>query len=132
MLAGAFEVVSALFLGQVIDAALGSGRGQLLCRQRWSVCFGVAFFLLVLRPLSFGISAAFQALILTPNLNTLVLSRLHRWTLGQSVTFFDNDFAGRIAQKQMQTARALTDVVVEIINVGALRHRHRWLARCCC
>ena len=33
--------------------------------------------------------------------------------------FFDNDFAGRIAQKQMQTARALTDVVVEVINVVA-------------
>ncbi|MEL6243540.1 MAG: ABC transporter ATP-binding protein, partial [Pseudomonadota bacterium] len=43
----------------------------------------------------------------------------HRWTLGQSVTFFDDDFAGRIAQKQMQTARAVTDVVVEMINVVA-------------
>ena len=38
---------------------------------------------------------------------------------GQAVTFFDEDFAGRIAQKQMQTSRALTDVVTEIINVGA-------------
>ena len=28
--------------------------------------------------------------------------------MGQSVTFFDNDFAGRIAQKQMQVARATT------------------------
>ncbi|MEM9850831.1 MAG: ABC transporter ATP-binding protein, partial [Pseudomonadota bacterium] len=31
--------------------------------------------------------------------------------------FFDDDFAGRIAQKQMQTARAMTDVSVEVINV---------------
>ncbi|NRB03648.1 MAG: ABC transporter ATP-binding protein, partial [Rhodobacteraceae bacterium] len=43
----------------------------------------------------------------------------HRWTLGQSVGFFDNDFAGRIAQKQMQAARAVTDVVSEFINVIA-------------
>jgi ATP-binding cassette, subfamily B, bacterial len=49
----------------------------------------------------------------------LVLSRLHRWTLGQAVTFFDNDFAGRIAQKQMQTARAVTDVATETINTVA-------------
>jgi ATP-binding cassette subfamily B protein len=48
-----------------------------------------------------------------------VLSRLHRWTLGQAVTFFDNDFAGRIAQKQMQAARAVTDVVTEMINTVA-------------
>jgi ATP-binding cassette subfamily B protein len=47
----------------------------------------------------------------------LVLSRLHRFTLGQAVTFFDNDFAGRIAQKQMQTARAVTDVISESVNV---------------
>ena len=29
---------------------------------------------------------------------------------------FENDFAGRIAQKEMQTARAATDVVIEIIH----------------
>ncbi|TMV80459.1 ABC transporter ATP-binding protein, partial [Thioclava sp. BHET1] len=46
-------------------------------------------------------------------------SRLHRWTMGQAVTFFDNDFAGRIAQKQMQTARAVTDMANETINVVA-------------
>jgi len=39
--------------------------------------------------------------------------------MGQAVTFFDNDFAGRIAQKQMQTARAVTDVVSEMINTAA-------------
>jgi ATP-binding cassette subfamily B protein len=47
------------------------------------------------------------------------LSRLHRWTLGQNVGFFDDDFAGRIAQKQMQCARAVTDVASEVINVVA-------------
>ncbi|MGA9252708.1 MAG: ABC transporter ATP-binding protein, partial [Roseobacter sp.] len=54
-----------------------------------------------------------------PNVNPLVLSRLHRWTLGQTVGFFDDDFAGRIAQKQMQAARAVTEVVSELINVVA-------------
>jgi ATP-binding cassette, subfamily B, bacterial len=49
----------------------------------------------------------------------LVLSRLHRWTMGHAVTFFDNDFAGRIAQKQMQAARAVTDVASETINTVA-------------
>ena len=58
-------------------------------------------------------------MVIGPNVLPLVLSRLHRWTLGQAVTFFDNDFAGRIAQKQMQAARAVTDVVTESINTGA-------------
>ncbi len=99
-LAGAFEVVTALILGDVIDAALGSDPASFFSDNVW-LLVGVVAFLLILRPLSFGASAAFQALALGPNINNLVLSRLHRYTMGQSVTFFDNDFAGRIAQKQM-------------------------------
>jgi ATP-binding cassette, subfamily B, bacterial len=73
-------------------------------------------FYLVLRPLAFAVSSASNSIIIGPNVLPLVLSRLHRWTLGQAVTFFDNDFAGRIAQKQMQAARAVTDVATEVIN----------------
>jgi len=54
-----------------------------------------------------------------PNIYPLIQSRLHRWTLGHAVDYFDSDFAGRIAQKQMQTARALTEVTTETINVVA-------------
>jgi len=70
-----------------------------------------------IRPVSFGLSALTNSVIVGPNVNPLVLSRLHRWTLGQAVRFFDDDFAGRIAQKQMQTSRAVTEVASEVINV---------------
>ena len=66
--------------------------------------------------MAFGLSAASNSIVVQPNVLPLVLSRLHRWTMGQAVTFFDNDFAGRIAQKQMQAARAVTDVASETIN----------------
>ena len=71
------------------------------------------------RPILFGLSSASNSIIVQPNVNPLVLSRLHRWTLGQAVKFFDDDFAGRIAQKQMQCARAVTEVASETINVIA-------------
>jgi ATP-binding cassette subfamily B protein len=58
----------------------------------------------VLRPLTFGAYAAFQSVVIGPSLNVLVLSRLFRWTLGQDITFFDNDFAGRIAQSRCRRA----------------------------
>ena len=82
------------------------------------IVMAVAFFL-VARPILFGLSSASNSIIVQPNVNPLVLSRLHRWTLGQAVKFFDDDFAGRIAQKQMQCARAVTDVASETINVIA-------------
>ena len=114
-IAGATEVVSAIVLGWVIDAAIASGPERFFT-DHLGLLVGFVLFYLVLRPLSFGISAASNSIIVGPNVMPLVLSRLHRWTLGQAVTFFDNDFAGRIATKQMQAARAVTDVATEIIN----------------
>ncbi len=117
-LAGVTEVVSATIMGWVIDAAVESGPALFFSTHFW-VLVGVLGFYLILRPLAFGVSSASNSVVIGPNVLPLVLSRLHRWTLGQAVTFFDNDFAGRIAQKQMQAARAVTDVVTETINTGA-------------
>ena len=36
--------------------------------------------------------------------------------LGHSISYFDDDFAGRISQKELQVARALVDVVQELIS----------------
>ncbi|WP_209426272.1 ABC transporter ATP-binding protein [Pararhodobacter sp. SW119] len=117
-LAGVMEVLSALILGAVIDAALESGPGAFFA-ENWLLLAGFAAFFIVLRPLAFGASSAANTIVVQPNVNVLVQARLNRWTLGQPVTFFDNDFAGRIAQKQVQTARALTDVANESINTVA-------------
>ena len=114
--AGTAEVVTALLLGTVIDAAIGAGPDA-FWTEELPLIIGVAAFFVILRPVLFGLSSASNSIVVGPNVNPLVLTRLHRWTLGQDVTFFDNDFAGRIAQKQMQCSRAITDVATEVINV---------------
>ncbi|RWR04762.1 ABC transporter ATP-binding protein [Paenirhodobacter populi] len=115
--AGSMEVVSAWLLGKVIDGVLASGPGEVFS-ENGGIILAFAVFYLLIRPGIFGLSSAASNLLINPNVMPLVLSRLHRWTMGQAVTFFDNDFAGRIAQKQMQTARAVTDTASETINTG--------------
>jgi ATP-binding cassette, subfamily B, bacterial len=115
ILTGVLEVFAVLLLGMLVDSALASSPQNPLGGQVGLFAAGVVFFLM-LRPIVFGVFSFMQTNVVAPNVFNLVLSRLHRWTLGQSVQFFDNDFAGRIAQKEMQTARAVTDVVVEIIH----------------
>ena len=115
-LAGTLEVVTALILGVVIDLAVGHDAGTFFADNAWTLAAAAAFFMLA-RPLAFGASAAANAIVVQPNINPLVLSRLHRWTMGQAVRFFDDDFAGRIAQKQMQASRAVTEITAEFINV---------------
>ncbi len=106
-LAGVTEVVSALILGWVVDAAVNTAPEGFFAAH-WSLVLWFLAFYLVLRPLSFAVSSASNSIIIGPNVMPLFLSRLHRWTLGQAVTFFDNDFAGRIAQKQI-AGRPLRD-----------------------
>jgi ATP-binding cassette subfamily B protein len=116
-LAGIMEVGAAWLLGVLVDSTVTGTEGY-FAQNLALILFYVVFYL-ALRPLFFGASAAFNGIVLPPNLQPLIQSRLHRWSLGHAVTFFDNDFAGRIAQKQMQTATALVNVVTEVINAGA-------------
>jgi len=118
-IAGTMEVVSAWLLGLIIDSVVGTGDAARYFTDHWWLIVGYVVFFLLLRPLMFAASAAFNGIVLPPNLAPLIQSRLHRWTLGHAVTFFDNDFAGRIAQKQTQTANALVNVVSETINAVA-------------
>ncbi|MFT6676632.1 MAG: ATP-binding cassette subfamily B protein [Sulfitobacter sp.] len=117
--AGVMEAGTAWILGKVIDATVRAGPDVFFDGRNLALILGAIGFFLVLRPMLFALSSASNAIMVQPNVNPLVLSRLHRWTLGQNVGFFDDDFAGRIAQKQMQAARAVTEVASELINVVA-------------
>ncbi|WP_146584458.1 ABC transporter ATP-binding protein [Puniceibacterium confluentis] len=115
--AGLSELVAASFTGWIIDGtAAGNHAG--FWEPFWPVIlFGVVFFLIV-RPILFAADAGVTSILLGPHLFPLVLSRLNRHTLGHSMRYFENDFAGRISQKALQTSRALTDVVTEVADVG--------------
>ncbi|GGE55604.1 ABC transporter ATP-binding protein [Actibacterium pelagium] len=116
MAVGTMDVVTALILGRVVDLALETGVEGFWATNGPILAAFVLFFL-VFRPLVFAAAATMNEILIRPNITPLILSRLYRWTLGQSITFFENDFAGRLAQKQMQTARATTQVTNEMISV---------------
>jgi len=110
------EIFSAFFIGWSIDYALAQGAANVFTSGA-AIFLGLGFFFIVLRPALQGLNAALSALVIQANLYPLVLARLNRHTIGQSLTYFDDDFAGRIAQKEQQTARALMDVVMESLNI---------------
>ncbi len=113
--AGVMDVLTALLLGWVIDVT-STARPDTFWTDQVFLIASLFVFFMVLRPLIFGASAATNNVIVQPNLGPQVLGRLHRWTMGHSVRFFDDDFAGRIAQKQMQVSAAVTEIASEFIN----------------
>ncbi len=115
VLAGFFEVASMYLLGQVVDA-VDQTPTEAFISTHWGLILLSVFVLVIARPLLMGGLALTQSVMIGPNIGTLALSRLFRWSLGQSVTYFDNDFAGRLAQKKMQAANSLTEIVIESVN----------------
>ncbi|SPJ27045.1 ABC transporter ATP-binding protein [Falsiruegeria mediterranea] len=113
---GALEVATAWFLGEVIDQATASGPEGFFDVRNLGLILGAVVFFMVLRPLVAGLASFANNYVVLPNIPPLVLAKLNRWTLGQSVTYFDDDFAGRIAQKQMQTSNSLASVVTDVVN----------------
>jgi len=116
MLAGSLEVFSALILGLVIDSAVSTDLNNIFTDNVLLLGGAVVFFLVV-RPFAFGGSSYINSVLINPNINSLVLSRLHRHTMDQAISFFDDDFAGRISQKQLQASRAISETVNEFVNV---------------
>ena len=116
MAAGTLEVYTALILGVVIDRVVSADPNSLFA-DNVVLLIGATAFFLILRPIIIGLSSLFSSILIAPNVDALVLARLHRHTIEQSVSFFDDDFAGRIAQRLLQTSRAITETVVEVVNV---------------
>ncbi|MGZ9809281.1 ABC transporter ATP-binding protein [Pseudoroseicyclus sp. H15] len=114
-IAGTTEVLAAYLLGSIIDSTDNAGPAEFFADNGWML-LGVAVFFIIARPIALGINSLSQTVMMAPNIFNLVLSRLFRYTLGHAVNFFDNDFAGRIAQKEMQAARAVSDLANDFVN----------------
>ena len=112
---GIIETYIAALLGYIIDVVIETAPNQLFV-EHWPFLLTAIGFLTLVRPTSFFVSSYFQSIVVSPGVRTMVATRLHRWTLGHQKSYFDNDFAGRIAQKEVQASNAIADVTVEVIS----------------
>jgi ATP-binding cassette subfamily B multidrug efflux pump len=79
-----------------------------------SQLIGVAILIIVIWPLLSLLDSALEHQGLLGNFAMQIRWRAHRYLLGQSASFYANDFAGRIATKVMQTALSVRDSIVSI------------------
>ena len=112
---GIAEAFGAIIIGWVIDTAI-TNEPSTFVKNNFLTLIAISIFFVVVRPILMTISAAINGIAMVPNLFPLTFIRLHRHTLGQSIKFFDDDFAGRLAQKQVQTATSISETFNEITN----------------
>jgi ATP-binding cassette subfamily B multidrug efflux pump len=104
-----------VFVGRVITLVSNHDPGSLL-RDSWPPLLGMAVVVLVARPLAMLLQNMITNQAIIPGLSNLIRWQSHWHVVRQSWSFFQNDFAGRIAQRVMQTGPSLRESVVAATN----------------
>ncbi|MGB2134278.1 MAG: ABC transporter ATP-binding protein [Pseudomonadales bacterium] len=106
------EVLVYGFMGQLVDWLAGLSRASFLAEQKHTLwMYGIL--LLVIMPLMLAANNLFRHQILMGNLPMRMRWQAHRYLLKQSMSFYQDDYAGRIATKVMQGALAVRDTAIK-------------------
>ncbi|WP_341706042.1 ABC transporter ATP-binding protein [Halopseudomonas sp.] len=104
------------FLGNIVDWLSAQTRETFLQNEGWKLA-GMAFIVLVALPALIFINSLTTHQTLMGNYPMRIRWLVHRYLLKQSMAFYQDEFAGRIATKLMQTALAVRECVIKLIDV---------------
>lgn len=109
------EVALFSYLGRIVDLAQGSAPADFFTVHGRELIW-MAVVALILRPVFNGLHDMLVHQSINPSMTNLIRWQNHRYVLKQSLGFFQNDFAGRIAQRIMQTGNSLRDSAVQVVD----------------
>ncbi len=102
------EIWLIFYSGRLIDLMTEAGPAAFWDAYRFEV-IAAALFILFLRPCLFALNHLLLGQAMASNLQEQTRWRAHKHLLGQSSSFFQNDFAGRLTNRVMQIGPAVED-----------------------
>jgi ATP-binding cassette subfamily B multidrug efflux pump len=103
-------------LGQVVDWLTARNPDTFL-QDSWSSIVAMSIFILIVIPVLATLHSLVVHQTLMGNFPMMVRWMAHRYLLNQSYGFFQDEFSGRIATKVMQTALAVRESVMKLLDV---------------
>jgi ATP-binding cassette, subfamily B, multidrug efflux pump len=104
-----------VFMGRIVTLVTSS-RPETLWAESWPLLVGMAVVMLVLRPCAITAQNLVANQAIAVNVANMIRWQNHWHVARQSWAFFQNDFAGRIANKVMQTGPAVRESLVALIT----------------
>ena len=112
------EVMLFGWLGDLVDRLADTPK-DIFWQQEGSRLAMMAVVLLIALPVLNLIASLVLHQTLMGNFPQRIRWQAHRYLLRQSIGYFQDEFAGRIAQRLMQTALAVREVAMKIMDVGS-------------
>ncbi|MAV08063.1 MAG: multidrug ABC transporter ATP-binding protein [Gammaproteobacteria bacterium] len=103
-------------LGKVVDLLVASDSESFI-EDSWTSIVVISVFILIVIPILASLHSLVVHQTLMGNFPMAVRWIAHRYLLNQSYGFFQNEFSGRIATKVMQTALAVRESVMKLLDV---------------
>jgi ATP-binding cassette, subfamily B, multidrug efflux pump len=104
-----------VFVGRIVSLLTASAPERLFI-DYWHLLAGMALILLVVRPVALTTQNLIANQAIAANVGNLIRWQSHWHVVRQSWAFFQNDFAGRIASKIMQTGPAVRESLVSLLT----------------
>src|SRR5712675_1087019 len=104
-----------VFMGRVISLVTSSDPAR-LWDESWRTLLGMAAVLLLVRPLALTGQNLVANQAISANVANMIRWQSHWHVARQSWAFFQNDFAGRIANRVLQTGPAVRESLVALIT----------------
>ena len=114
-LIGAFEALLFAMLGNIVDWLSSVPPERLWSQERGNLLLLAG--VLVASPLLIAAQALVKYQALNGNFAMRLRWNFHRHLLGQSMAFYQDEFAGRVSAKMMQTALAVRDTVMIVTDI---------------
>jgi ATP-binding cassette subfamily B multidrug efflux pump len=133
------DITIPVFIGKVVTLVTTTKPEDLLANS-WPLLAGMAVVLIVLRPAVFAVQHLLMNQAIAANVANRIRWQNHWHVVRQSWAFFQNDFAGRIATRVMQTGPAIRESLVSLLtavwfiliygtsSLILLAHADAWLA----
>jgi ATP-binding cassette subfamily B multidrug efflux pump len=115
LLVALIDTLIPVFIGKIVRLMEATDRATALA-EATPALLAMAAFVLLVRPLVLLADSLLRNLVVMPGMVSLIRWQSHWHVVRQSWPFFQNDFAGRIANRVMQTSGALRDSVVSCIR----------------
>ncbi|MGQ0672518.1 MAG: ABC transporter ATP-binding protein [Hyphomicrobium sp.] len=115
-LGSAIEVLLTAFIGNLVDMMRNAPDPKTFVSDNAGTLAVMGVIALVIRPVVSVVHDLIKNQMIATTFTNRIRWQTHRYVLRQSLGFFQNDFAGRIANKIIQTAPALRESIVQLID----------------
>ena len=109
------DVLIPVFIGQVVTLVTTSAPENVFT-DAWPMLLGMAAVMVIARPAAYMLQHLLMNQAIAANVSNRIRWQNHWHVVRQSWSFFQNDFAGRIATRVMQTGPAIRESLIALLT----------------